>query len=171
MSKSKNDKIHIFCDMDGVLVNFLDHFIEYKGYDIRTIKKHESYKIISSLPIEWWETIPWMKDSKILWKYLSDNFINLNILSSPSSDKQQKSRKGKIKWLKKEGIFDQIGEDNCIIAENKHHYIVDGEISILIDDTPKKINSWIKAGGIGILHKTASETIESLLYIIKRIKV
>jgi hypothetical protein len=38
--------------------------------------------------------------------------------------------------------------------------------SILIDDTESVINDWNEAGGIGILHKNAKTTIETLkLYI------
>ena len=34
--------------------------------------------------------------------------------------------------------------------------------SVLIDDRPKNINAWIDAGGIGILHKNAADTIAQL---------
>lgn len=158
----KNDTVHMFCDMDGVLADFEKHFLEYTGRNIKEIEKPESYKVISSLPIEWWATIPWMPQAKLLWDFLYNNFENLNILSSPSSDKQRKSHKGKMQWLEKEGIVKQITEENCIIAENKHHYVIEGETCILIDDTPKKIDSWKKAGGIGILHTDVNKTLDEL---------
>ena len=38
--------------------------------------------------------------------------------------------------------------------------------AVLIDDRQRNIDVWVEAGGIGILHKTADETIEELDYII-----
>lgn len=38
---------------------------------------------------------------------------------------------------------------------------------ILIDDTPKKVVDWQNAGGIGILHKNASDTISKLRKLLK----
>ena len=34
--------------------------------------------------------------------------------------------------------------------------------NILIDDTKKKLDPWIEAGGIGILHTSAASTISEL---------
>ena len=40
--------------------------------------------------------------------------------------------------------------------------------AVLIDDRQRNIDTWVEAGGIGILHKTADETIEQLNDIINR---
>jgi hypothetical protein len=161
MNRSKED-IHVFCDMDGVLVNFLKHFKDYTKVELDSISRKSQYKILNNLPIEWWATIPWLDDGKELWKHLSINFSSLYILSSPTCDKEEKSIKGKKQWLKEKGITKQIGEDRVIIDIDKHKHVKHIGTSILIDDNEKKISNWRNANGIGILHTNTKDTIEQL---------
>jgi hypothetical protein len=60
-------------------------------------------------------------------------------------------------------------DTKIILSSHKHLYVIpDPTIkSILIDDTPAKIEKWTNAGGIGILHKSAAETITQLERITK----
>jgi len=159
----QTENMFVFCDMDGVLVDWENHFIQYVGKRITAFPKPKLYKKIASLSIEWWATIPWLSDGKELWNYIYEITPkgNLYILSSPARDKEHKSEKGKWKWLKENGIEAQIGSDHIIITEDKHKH-VQNEKSILIDDTPKKINKWVNAGGIGILHTSTKDTLNKL---------
>lgn len=156
------NNIYVFCDMDGVLTDFLPHFEEYDGRNLMDISKSESYAATRVLPIEFWSNMPWMMDGKTLWKFLTNHFVNLHILSAPTRDKEHKSEIGKMEWLTKHGIVDQLGEKNIILDEQKHKHIKSKGTSILIDDRDVKINKWEDHGGVGILHTSAEDTIEQL---------
>ena len=113
--------------------------------------------------INWWVNLEWMPDGKELFEYglqlKKDNKIQfLNILSSPSSDPV--CEKGKRMWLDKHGITKYF--DNIIIETDKSKYAEGNPNNILIDDTIKKIDGWVQAGGTGILHKETRQTIDQL---------
>ena len=157
-----NEKITLACDLDGVLCAWEQHFIDKVGIPYRDIPAPRCYEITKNLSVEWWATIPWMPDGRKLWVYLTKNFENISILSAPSQDPEEKSKKGKMIWLEREGIIDQVGIKNINITVEKHKYVQPEGISILIDDTEKKITKWNEAGGYGILHTDAESTIQEL---------
>jgi hypothetical protein len=49
-----------------------------------------------------------------------------------------------------------------ILRSAKHKKDFAGPNNILIDDRVDNINGWIEAGGIGILHTSAEDTIKQL---------
>jgi hypothetical protein len=162
--ESEAENIYCYCDMDGVIAAWEDHFEAKMGYAYDTISRSQSFKVTKNFPVEWWATIPWLDEGPALWKYLCHNTKkgNLYILSSPTNDVEEKSIKGKWIWLEKHGIVDTIGRDHIILDSEKHKYVKENGISILVDDTPKKIDKWVNAGGIGILHINNNETFKKL---------
>lgn len=117
---------------------------------------------------KFWSEMPWMPDGQELWNYVQK--YNPTILSAPSRDPSCIT--GKIKWLKNnvklpnydvqtKGKHGWDGHSKIILNSDKYRYC-SGPNDILIDDTPKKIDKWLNAGGIGILHKSAAETIAKL---------
>ena len=58
----------------------------------------------------------------------------------------------------------KIDPNRVTFEHNKWEYAVsdDGKQNILIDDFPSKIDPWDGAGGIGILHINANNTIKIL---------
>lgn len=158
-----SNSIHMMCDMDGVLTDYLGQFQKYVGMSLPEAKLKMGkgvYKITNNFPIEFWTTMEWLPDGKELWDYLRKNYENLYILSSPPLD-DGTCKKGKTIWVKRElGLADE----NIIVTISKHKHIKtqDPAMSILVDDTVKKIEHWTKAGGTGILHKSAKTTIEEL---------
>jgi hypothetical protein len=156
------EEVHMFCDMDGCLTNWELHFQNYFGKSRDDMSKKEGYANSKKLPVEWWATMPWMPDGKELWSYLSEHFASLHILSAPTQDVEEKAIKGKWQWLKTEGIVSQLGEDNIIINAEKHKFVKQTGMSVLVDDKEKKISNWRKAGGVGILHTSTQNTIKEL---------
>ena len=51
---------------------------------------------------------------------------------------------------------------DVILVNKKDKQLYAGENKILIDDRTDNISDWKNAGGIGILHKTATQTINEL---------
>jgi len=77
------------------------------------------------------------------------------ILSAPSRDKS--SRLGKALWVR-----NKIPGTKLLLRYAKLKQQLATPTSILIDDRADNINQWEAAGGIGILHTSASNTIEQL---------
>ena len=92
-----------------------------------------------------------------LWDGLKQH--NPMILSSVGSTNPKQKIKNKLNQIsnvlglsKDKAIFVTSGRDKANYAKG----------NILIDDSPENINAWRSAGGIGILHKNAQNTIGEL---------
>ena len=69
------------------------------------------------------------------------------------------AREDKISWMKRN--FPEIKKINLVLKTEKQNFCT-GEDCILIDDLAANIERWEKAGGTGILHKSADDTIAKL---------
>ena len=147
----------IFCDMDGVIVDFEKGYYELTG-------KHTSQFLDGSIefwkPLEeegalFWATLPWMPDGKDLWNYIKK--YKPYILTAPSMDPS--SRVGKEAWCKMH-INGQYKKLYFKAAKYKSDFA--GPNKILIDDRQDTIASWNAKGGIGILHTSATNSIKEL---------
>ena len=78
------------------------------------------------------------------------------MLSAPSWDPSSKI--GKREWVKE----NLTPNTDVILVNKKDKQLYAGENKILIDDRTDNISDWKNAGGIGILHKTATQTINEL---------
>ena len=160
----------IYCDMDGVLVDFNKQFrnisdgINPNDYE-KMYGKTRFWDLIHAEGVEFWSEMSWMLGGKDLWEFIKDPTTEL--LSAPSV--REESRIGKTKWVEN-NIPDVIL--NLEYARDKKKFAAPNHI--LIDDHPKNISDWVEAGGIGILHHGSLETIFKLKNILngedKRIK-
>jgi hypothetical protein len=155
--------------MDGVICDFLKAFEEKTGiapevYEA-TYGKDAFWDIVESWGEELWENLDWMPDGQELWSYIQPH--NPIILSACEVGYQIR---GKTVWLRNNvGYTDTPitnpsnwkGQSKITYHPDKWKFILNPG-DILIDDTPKKINGWVAAGGNGILHKSASQTISKL---------
>lgn len=113
--------------------------------------------------VQWWVNLPWMPDGRELFNNLytlRQNGIigELSILSAPSKTDPIVPA-AKHKWIAKYGLTDKL--DRIIIDGDKFKY-AESHNDILIDDTQKKLDAWISAGGTGILHTSTAKTLEEL---------
>jgi len=151
-------KYTLYCDMDGVLVDFEKRFEKYSGglspneyrdkYDLNAF-----WKLVDGEGVGFWVGMPWMPDGEQLYNYIKPNLYSL--LSSPSFDNS--SRLGKRLWVKK-----HIPGTKLILAARKNKQDYAEENAILIDDLKPTIDEWNAKGGIGILHTSAESTIKQL---------
>jgi hypothetical protein len=148
----------IYCDMDGVLCDFEDRFKEFTGMSCREYENKYGTKAfwdaIGKEGVEYWSKMPWMDDGKELWNYIAK--YNPIMLSAPSWDPSSKI--GKYEWVKE----NLTPDTKVILVNKKDKQLYAGENKILIDDRTDNISDWKNAGGIGILHKTATQTINEL---------
>lgn len=148
----------IYCDMDGVLCDFDRRFEQFGGMPPSEYESKYGIKkfwelIDDKVGYTFWSQMPWMQDGKQLWSYISK--YKPSLLSAPS--RKSSSRYGKRLW-----VNENMPGTKLILAkrENKQEYSKKNRI--LIDDRPDTIAEWNGRGGIGILHTSATNTIEKL---------
>ncbi len=141
--------------MDGVLVDFNEGYFKLTGHKLDgTYRTDERFwDPINEAGYDFWINLKWMSDGRKLWSHIEK--FNPELLSAPS--RQPDSRIAKHDWVKRElpGVHFILRS-----AKNKKEFA--SPTSILIDDREDNINDWIGAGGIGILHKNAKDTIGQL---------
>jgi|SRR5579862_7629560 len=154
----------VYVDMDGVLADFAAGFQEISGMSEDAVTNEELWAAIEAYgKAKFFAHLPWMAGGKEMWNFITQNFLKVKILSAlGKSDATNKlTTQGKTSWLRHH--LPNLHSDDIILVENKHkkrHYSRPGDI--IIDDTPVVIQEWVKKGGIGILHKTAQETMNQL---------
>ena len=94
-----------------------------------------------------------MPDGKSLWNYIKP--YSPELLSAPS--RSESSKIGKYVWVK-----NNLPGTKLILKYASRKKELATPKSILIDDRQNNIDSWISAGGIGILHINTVNTIKEL---------
>lgn len=158
----------IFCDIDGVLSNFAGSMSKYIG-EPYSEEKYESdpeyakrmWDALNQYEKEggeYWFDLKPMKDAQELWDYIKK--YKPEILSSVGRKANEKSGTDqKERWIKKH--ISKTAKVNIVCgASNKAKHAKEGDI--LIDDKEKSVIPWREAGGIGILHTSAKDTIRQL---------
>ena len=162
-TKLKELKYKIYCDMDGVLVNFNKRFNKLTSSNPTQYREENGidkfWEVIDNEGVGFWVGIEWMDDGKILWEYLKSNFKDVELLSSPS--RAENSRLGKRLWVRNHKLGVKL---NLEYSRSKHKYAAPNHV--LIDDREDIIKDWESKGGIGILHTSAENTIVKLLNIV-----
>lgn len=169
----------LFCDMDGVMCNFNLQFSKMIGsYPEEFEAKYGSLKFwneIASKGESFWSTMEKMTDFDQLRTGLiqisKENNLNLQVLTStsgnwivknhPKEDAKniiRNTEKGKLEWLKNNWPGLKVNFSGS--GRGKGRFATTN--SCLIDDMPKNVESFIQAGGKGIIHTSASKTLTDL---------
>jgi FMN phosphatase YigB (HAD superfamily) len=153
----KNQQYQWFCDMDGVVADFDKGFKDLTGYlpsDYESkFGKTKFWSVIPTNTSKFWSELPWMPEGKTLWNYIKKQ--NPSLLTAPS--RHNSSRIGKQEWVDK-----HIPGTPVIFKAAKQKHELATPNSILIDDREDNIERWKNAGGIGILFKNTTQTIDDL---------
>jgi hypothetical protein len=140
--------------MDGVLVDFDKGYKDLTGTEASfDTDPKQFWEPISKAGAAFWIKLKWMPDGKQLWDYIKQ--YNPDLLSAPS--REESSKIGKRVWVKRE-----LPGTKLILrsADRKQEFSTPN--SILIDDRADNIQRWKDAGGIGIVHTSAADTIQQL---------
>jgi hypothetical protein len=147
----------IYCDLDGVLVDFERGYHKLTGIDIsnKFSTGNKFWEPLDKAGEDFWVNLEWTSEGKRLWKFISS--FKPIIISAPSREKS--SRIGKEKWVKRE--LRNVPLILCP-AHQKQSYA--DERSILIDDRVENCEQWAEKGGIAILHRNeyCNTTIDEL---------
>ena len=167
----ENDNaFRIFVDLDGVLVDFekfaKEHIIEphinsdVKDHFLQKGAKRDFWRAVDRWTRsgkQFFGAMDPLPDAFELWDYIKEYFPT--ILSATGHVMNAKEEKRD--WVKRYlgdttagmALFTRAASEKCQYAASNH---------ILIDDRAKAIDPWIEAGGIGILHTSAEDTIQQL---------
>lgn len=158
----------LYLDMDGVLCDFGQHFINCFGYwypnissnfeILMTLPKEECARHMNNYP-EWYYTIPWMPQGRELFDYCKKNFSDIKVLTTPF-DSVKSCRRDKSRWVR-----DNLGDYEIIFSHKKQEYANDK--AILIDDRIINIEAFNDNGGIGIVYTDYKDCIQKLSNIYK----
>jgi len=157
-----NKKIRqLFIDMDGVLADFESGLSEVLGHKVRLsdvadvyndrkreVTSKHLFRRLKPLP-DAWKLVDWALNSG----------IHTEILTAAGTINRTIVIKDKIDWIKEYCTDHWIiiptlkGSQKAAFAHSK---------AVLIDDRQRNIDCFVEAGGIGILHTTAENTINKL---------
>ena len=158
-----NKNTRIYCDMDGVLCDFVKGVEKLHGITINNWSygsKTEKWSKVKATP-RFWHTLPWHTGGRQLWSFISK--YDPHILSAYVEQTSDPSCiPGKSKWARtKLGMSGS--KVNLVKRREKHNFAkVGGMPTILIDDYIKNINQFRARGGIGIHHTSTAKTISEL---------
>ncbi|ATZ80229.1 putative tRNA ligase/uridine kinase [Bodo saltans virus] len=157
-----NDKniIHVYCDLDGVLVDF------EKGVKELTGKFPQEYPNVGYMwaNIEkvdnFWTKLEWTEDGKELWDFIiaNNNRIHVEILTGlPDGKFKDISNRDKKIWCK-----NNLGDTKINTCMGREKYTYCQKNFILIDDREEYGVNWQKKGGVFIHHTNTKDTIEQM---------
>jgi hypothetical protein len=143
----------LFVDMDGVLADFARHHQAVFGWrpdkeddvDWGAVREVEDFYL----------NIPPMEDLPLLWARI-ERYQPIVLTGVP--DTIAEAPANKRDWVTK--YLGPNVQVRCCQASEKWTHAERGDI--LIDDSEKYRNSWVKAGGIWITHRSAQGTVAIL---------
>lgn len=151
--------------LDGVIVDFNKFSRECIGirpedWELDKKLKRDFWKAVGRWTKEgnkFFEIMDPMPDAHILWDYIKEYHpVILSATGFVANGKYEKRA-----WVTKH-LGGTAGGMALLVrsASDKAEYAAPNHI--LIDDRAKAIDPWVAAGGIGILHTSALDTIEQL---------
>ena len=151
----------IYVDLDGVMADLDKHVKEITGKSFEELRASgsgftEFVKNQRDQGFTVFDELDKMPDADQLWNYVVQ--YDPTILTATGYP-EAKAKAEKIRWVH-DNLHGFDGILTTISGADKHKYAAPNHI--LIDDREKAILPWREAGGIGILHTSAADTITEL---------
>ena len=163
----QKNQIQIYCDMDGVLTHFNASAkkIGWKGPlpATKPEDKDALWKLVINNAEKFWGDMPWTPDGKKLWNFIKpySPILLTSVATTLDSKLGRDGRAGKQRWVRRE-LGPAWIKNNFIPVSSGGKTKYAKPNAILIDDYESNIDPFIEAGGQGIVHKNAVDTIRQL---------
>lgn len=154
-----NFRRRIYVDLDGVLADFYRFVRMTLGASYQSMPPATSWGHLDKVD-HLFLHLDVLPDALELWRGL-ETYGERAILSAAPlpTGKLATAREDKTKWVRQ-----HVCQTSTVLiadkGELKAAWAYPGDI--LIDDQARNINAWTKAGGIGILHTSAQDTLATL---------
>ena len=153
------DSPQIYCDMDGVLADFEKGVEDLIGGKFNDDRWYE-------LPDDFFLTLEPMPDAQRLWGFIGkyDPFILTAIPRASRGPISKRAAMDKARFMKRwfgvtqDRMYPVMRADKMRFAKDGR----DGRPNLLIDDHSKNIAQFQSAGGIGVHHTSAANSIKQL---------
>jgi len=173
-------QIGIFLDMDGVLADFDKAAKANFNFDTSRLNmsrslmtpadallKDQLYEQIEQLE-NFWLTLEPISDAQVLFEFFKD--FNPVILTAAPSNKGieaesfKRAARHKREWIREHFPVPDT-HFLCTTSSDKHLYMnhLNKKVNILVDDRLKNIDNWHTAGGLGIFHTSAQNSIDKFI--------
>lgn len=150
----------IYLDMDGVLADFDHRYTELFGVAPKKVKG-ENWNINWTKFVQGnhFSDLSWYPGGKELLEFVHNTGIHYQILSSSSNaTHHEEIERQKKQWLIQNNI---LAPANIVPGKQyKAKYATPSKL--LIDDMSANIDAFVKAGGLGIVHKDLNSTLKTL---------
>lgn len=156
----------VFVDMDGVLADFITGIesADFLDKPLVTEQDYDNNKV-SFINKRLFRNLPPMEGMLDLIDFIKQHNLPWEILSAAGlTENRNLAVYDKTAWIR-EHVCPYVAV-TCT-ANGKKKAIFAKPNRVLIDDRLDNIEAWEKAGGIGILHKSVAETIETLTSLIR----
>lgn len=147
--------MQLYLDSDGVVADFDTHVFNLFGQKPQGMNDDRMWELINATP-DFWPTMPIKAGGRELWAAVKH--LNPIVLTGcPKSDYERSSAHKVEWWLTNWEHKDVI---TCLSRDKALHMEQPGDV--LVDDMRKNLKRWEKAGGVGVLYRTADQAIADL---------
>ena len=151
----------IYLDLDGVFADFNGAVQKHCPGLVYQQHSKQIWSVLETIPHFFSTLDPILPSLKIYDDIASNTNIEMQFLTAlPRATGYLKTaQRDKTDWVHEHIDWAQV---NCVSSWEMKKYFCRSKYDILIDDSPRNIEDWAKAGGTGILHVTLEDTLQQL---------